>query len=152
MRFTLAEQNGVPDNVQIASALVQILAWFGVIFGVPACIAGVLSPVAFFLGLVLVAMAAVFFPALEGLRKRRRWASRLVIALSSSLALALVAVMVHDSMSGQAETVGLVIASIPLAMFASITWLLSTRSARAWFSVKKSQIPGGLLGTGILDE
>ena len=48
MRFTLAEQNGVPANVQIATALVQILAWFGVAFGVPSCISGVLSPVAFF--------------------------------------------------------------------------------------------------------
>ena len=72
MRFTLVEQNGVPANVQIATALVQILAWFGVVFGVPSCISGVLSPVAFFMGLFLVAMAAVFFPALEGLRKRRR--------------------------------------------------------------------------------
>ena len=113
MRFTLVEQNGVPANVQIATALVQILAWFGVVFGVPSCISGVLSPVAFFMGLFLVAMAAVFFPALEGLRKRRRWARRLVIALSSFLTLALMAAMVHDLMSGQADAVGLAIASIP---------------------------------------
>ena len=75
-----------------------------------------------------------------------------MIALSSFLTLALMAAMAHDLMSGQADAVGLVIASIPLAMFASIIGLLLTRSARAWFSGKKPQVPGGLLGAGIHEE
>ena len=75
-----------------------------------------------------------------------------MIALSSFLTLALMAAMVHDLMSGQADAVGLAIASIPLAMFASIIGLLLTRSARAWFSEKKPQVPGDLLGVGIYEE
>lgn len=82
MRFTIFEQNGVPPNVQIASALVQILVWVAAIWSVPVCLGGAFvgPPIP---GVILAVMAAAFFLSGEGLRKRRGWARWLLLALSS---------------------------------------------------------------------